>query len=153
MVNWTPKHEDVWWDRGRSSIILKDNSHIHEHATTMLRPRRVAGIHTQLNGAQVLSGSNISSATQDFSLILWNPKANCRVHNSPSFLPFRSQINEIYAVQFCFFKIHVNIIPHPRLFLPSGSFLKLSNGACINFSSPSTCHARPVSFSALLLPE
>jgi hypothetical protein len=46
-----------------------------------------------------------------------------RVHKYPPRAPILSRVNPFHVLlSFCFFKLNFNIIPHPRLGLPSGLF-------------------------------
>jgi hypothetical protein len=62
-------------------------------------------------------------ATPQFPTILWNPKLHCCVHKSSPILPILRQTNQIQTTQAYFYKIHLNVIYHLRLGLPSGLFL------------------------------
>lgn len=62
-------------------------------------------------------------ATKKDPNILWNPKFHSHVHKSPPLAPLLSQINPVQTSSSYFHKIHFNIIPYPRLGLPSGLYL------------------------------
>jgi hypothetical protein len=49
------------------------------------------------------------SASQENSLLLWNPKVHYRVHNSPSLVPILSQTHPVNTFQPYFPKIHFNV--------------------------------------------
>jgi hypothetical protein len=50
------------------------------------------------------------SAGQEFPRLLWNPKAQYRVHKNPLSVSISSQMNPIHIRQPCFHKIYFNII-------------------------------------------
>jgi hypothetical protein len=60
------------------------------------------------------------TAIEELSGILWNPKAHCRVHKSPSLVHILSQINPVYTTPSYLSKVHFNIVHHLRFGLPSG---------------------------------
>jgi len=51
----------------------------------------------------------MSTASQEFTRILWNPKVHHRIHKIPSTL-LLSQINPVHTSSFYFLKVHFNII-------------------------------------------
>ena len=52
----------------------------------------------------------MSSANQEIPLILRNPNAHFRIHNSPPPVPILNQVNPVHATLTQFLKIHCNII-------------------------------------------
>jgi hypothetical protein len=50
------------------------------------------------------------AAPQEFPEVLWNPKANCRIHKSPPLVPILNQINPVHIRKSYVFKIHYNIV-------------------------------------------
>jgi len=48
-------------------------------------------------------------AGQEIPSLLWNPKANCRVHNRPPLDPTLSQVNAVHTLTPYFLKTHFNI--------------------------------------------
>ena len=55
--------------------------------------------------------ANISSDTQNFPRILWNPKVHHRIQKSSPPLPTLSHIDLVYAPQCNLSMIHFTIIP------------------------------------------
>ena len=95
-----------------------------------------------------------SSATQEISRILWNPKVNCRIHKSPPPVPVMRQISLVYVPsQIPFLKTQCNVI-----FLSTTGSSKWS----LSFISPtktlfasllSSIRAPPISLFLVWLPE
>ena len=56
--------------------------------------------------------ANRSLASQEIPPILWNPKANYRIHKSTPQIPILSQINPVHTPSH-FLKNHFNIILQP----------------------------------------
>jgi hypothetical protein len=67
--------------------------------------------------------ANSHSANQEILHLLWCPKINLRIHNSPPLVPNLSQMNPMQTFPPYFLKIHSNTILHLRLDRPSGGFL------------------------------
>jgi hypothetical protein len=54
--------------------------------------------------------------------ILWNQKANCRVHNGPLLVPILSQINPVHITPSHSSNVRFNVFSHLRLGLSGGLF-------------------------------
>ena len=59
--------------------------------------------------------ANSSSARQEISSILWNPKLRYRICNSLPPFPLLGQINPAHDLPSCSFKVHFSISSHLRL--------------------------------------
>ena len=71
-----------------------------------------------------------SAASYPFICILWSPKVQYHLHNSPPFFLILNHTNPIHALPFYIFKIHFNII---LLYSPS-----LSRGLRLQISPPNS---------------
>ena len=75
-----------------------------------------------LHGAEPSSETNRFSASQEIPHILWNPKVHYLIHKCPPPVPILSQLDPVHTPTTHFLKIHLNIILHLCLGLPSGLF-------------------------------
>jgi hypothetical protein len=66
--------------------------------------------------------ANRFTANQEIPHFLWNPKVHYLNHKCPPPVPTLSQFDPAPTPTSHFLKIHLNIIPHLRLGLPSGLF-------------------------------
>ena len=89
--------------------------------------------------------ANRFSASQEISLILWNPKVHCRIHKCPPTVLIPSQMNLFHVLRSCSFKVRFNTVLHPRLDLPSGlSPLSFPTSSLQVFLFCLMCAAEPV---------
>jgi hypothetical protein len=108
-----------------------------------------------LHGAESFLRSNRFVASQESTLILWNPKVHYRNHKCPQTVSMLSQLNPFHTPTLHFLKIHLNII------LPStpGSNQVVSfpqvlppKPCTLLFPPPYALHALPISFFSILSP-
>jgi hypothetical protein len=97
--------------------------------------------------------ANRSSASQEISRILWNPKVHYRFHKSPSLVPILSQSNPVHTPLFHLLKIKFNISSHLRLGLPLGHFTSGPPTKTLHFSTPEVPHAPAISFFLIYSPN
>jgi hypothetical protein len=72
-------------------------------------------------------GAANCAAIQELPSILWNPKFQYRVHNSPPLVPILSHIYPIHTILLYLSKIHFNIVHQP---------MSCSSQWFLSFSSP-----------------
>jgi len=94
--------------------------------------------------------ANRFAASQEIPRILWNPKVHYCIHKCPPTVPILSQLDPVHAPSSHFLKIHLNIILHLTLSLPSGLF-----PSCFpNKTLPHNCYMPlPTSFFSIWSPE
>ena len=92
--------------------------------------------------------ANQFSASQEIPSILWNSKAHYCIHKCPPPVPTLSQLIPVHTPTSHFLNIHLTVIPHLCLGLPSDSFPHVSPPKpCIRLSSTQhTVRALPISF-------
>jgi hypothetical protein len=78
-----------------------------------------------------------------------NPRVHHRIHKSPLLEPILRTINLVYKFQLCFLKIHLLLLSHLCIGVPSGSSLQPFHPKfCKRFLSIHVCHM-PNHFTAL----
>jgi hypothetical protein len=79
------------------------------------------------------------------SLSLWNPKVRYRLHKSPPLDPILKQPNTVRSIDAYLPEVHLDVLPHLRLGLPSGLFFGPPNQNSVNISPlPHACYmSRP----------
>jgi hypothetical protein len=86
------------------------------------------------------------AAAEQFTNVLWNPKAHHHAHKTPPLAPILTQISPVHTIPSYFPKIHLNIISL-RLGLPNGLF---AFGISCVHSCPPLCFLHAFSFSSSL---
>jgi hypothetical protein len=80
--------------------------------------------HSQMEMSPSWEAANCA-ATQDLPSILWNPNVHYHVHKSPPLVRILREIDPVHTIPSYFSKIHLTIVPHLLLGLPSGLFLSV----------------------------
>jgi len=92
--------------------------------------------------------ANIFSASQEFPLILRNPKVNYRIYKCPPPVPILSQVKPLRAPTSHFLEIHLILSSLLRLVLPSSLFPSDSPTKSLHttllYPTRATCPAYPV---------
>jgi hypothetical protein len=93
----------VLWNQGVQT-------HTHTHTHTKLQ--QIGQIYLLTYCMEQSSWeANRFSASQEISLISWNPKVHYRIHKCPPTVPILSQLDPVHTPTSHFLKIHFNIIP------------------------------------------
>jgi hypothetical protein len=98
---------------------------------------------------------NKSSASQEITRILWNPKVHYRIYKSPPPVPIPGQINSVHAPHPTSWRSILILHPHLRLRLPSCLFSSFSPPEySMHVTSPLYVpHAPPISIFLIWSPE
>jgi hypothetical protein len=92
-----------------------------------------------------LSPSEELTVAQELPIILWNPKVQYLVNNSPSLGPVLNQISLSHTTLSLFRKTHFNIIPPTYVFVVVSFPPVFAPKAYIHTSSPQfVLHALPI---------
>jgi hypothetical protein len=100
------------------------------------------------------SEANRLSASQEITLILWNPKVHDRIHNCPPPVPIMSQLDSVRIPTSHSLKIHLNIILPSTHGSPKWSLShRFPDQNPVYASPPYVLHAPTISFFSVLSPE
>jgi hypothetical protein len=96
-----------------------------------------------------------SRTIQEFSNVLWNPKARYRVHKSPPTVPVLSQLNPIYNTNSYLSKIHLLstsdiCLGLPSSLSPSGLYIKILYSFVLH-TMRATCYAHLIFLDLIIL--